>query len=112
MTPSKPSTKTKARAWKLAAKTLAYEVRFGRKCTRPDKREYDRLCFCPVPGRGYGVRQVLARPFINGWVNEMWMREAHKIAANESASEEALWALLWRIEEAANDAYGMWRQTC
>jgi len=80
-----------------------------RHCTRPAVHGDDRLCFCPEPGRGYGVRQVLARPFINGWVNETWMRRAREASADPIRSEAELFAILWDIEDAANTAYALWR---
>lgn len=49
-----------------------------RKCSRPNQHADDQLCFCLEHGRGVGVRQVLAQPFINGWVNERWMARAQR----------------------------------
>jgi hypothetical protein len=54
---------------------------------------------------------VLAQPFINGWVNEMWAQLARRQAADATVSEAELWALLFQIEDAANGAYSMWRET-
>lgn len=71
--------------------------------------KYDELCFCPEDP--LDVRRVLARPFINGWVQEAWHREAHRLASDPAATQAQLDALLAKIEESANDCYGMWRQT-
>lgn len=80
-------------------------------CRRPGRDYEDVLCFCPPDGAGYGPRQVLAQPFINGWVNETWARLAQSQAADATVSEYELWALLFKIEDAANEAYSFWRQT-
>lgn len=80
-----------------------------RHCTRPTVHLDDRLCFCPDSGRD--VRQVLAQTFINGWVGEAWMRDAKAKAADPLATDEDLRALLWAIEDAANCAYWLWRDT-
>lgn len=82
-----------------------------RHCSRPTVHLDDRLCFCPEPGTGRSVRQVLAATFINGWVGEHWMRRAAAAAADPLATDNALFALLWEIEYAANDAYSLWRDS-
>lgn len=79
-------------------------------CTNPKLHEDDRLCFCPEEGSGYSVRQVLAQKFTNWWVTKGWALYANKLASDGSMTEGDLWDLLWQIEDAANDAYGMWRQ--
>lgn len=83
----------------------------ARGCRRPRLRKDDELCFCPPAGMGYGPRQVLAQKFINGWVGKQWMDRANSRAADESVTEAELWELLWEIEDHANDAYAMWRNT-
>lgn len=95
----------------LEKQVWAAAMAIRRRCKRPSKHADDRLCFCPEEGKGYGVRQVLAQKFINGWVNETWLRSANEKAANDNVSEQELWELLFKIEDAANDAYGMWRET-
>jgi len=82
---------------------------YPNKCRRPARHEDDRLCFCPADPAD--VRSVLAQPFINGWVHEHWYREARRLAGDLAATQEEREAFLFRIEEAANDCYGMWRQT-
>lgn len=78
-------------------------------CRRPNRHNDDRLCFCPSDPSA--VRAALARPFINGWVNERWHNEAITLSRDPAATQEQLETLLFRIEDAANDAYGMWRDT-
>lgn len=77
---------------------------------RTKNRERDELCFCP--DKGVTVRQVLSRKFINGWVGEGLTKAANALAADDAASEERLWRMLATIEEEANGAYEMWKQTC
>jgi len=62
-----------------------------------------------MPGRGYGPRQVLAAPFINGWLGEGLTRAANNLAADESVSEERLWRMLFTLEDEASGALEMWR---
>lgn len=81
---------------------------YMRNCKRPDKHDDDELCFCPTDGR---IRAVLRQKFINGWIPEVWIVQANKIADDESAQEKDLWALLFKIEDVANSCYGMWRNT-
>lgn len=80
-----------------------------RSCRRPDRGDTDELCFCPKDKSD--VRQVLAQPFINGWVQERWMQKAKLLANDPQATQEQAEALLAQIEESANDCYGMWRHT-
>ena len=79
------------------------------KCRRPGRHEDDDLCFCPEDPSD--VRRLLAQSFINGWVGEQWYPEAKRLANDPAASQGQLDALLAKIEESANDCYGMWRQT-
>lgn len=67
------------------------------------------ICLCPMPGRGYGPRQVLASTFINGWLSEGLKRAANRLAADESVSEERLWLMLFTLEDEASGAMEMWR---
>ncbi len=83
-----------------------------RNCKRKNRHPEDGLCFCPEPDRGYGARQVLAQPYINGWVNEYWHKRAHELAARPETTEEELWQLLFKIEDEANHGYAMWHETC
>lgn len=79
------------------------------KC-RTKNRESDELCFCP--GKDVSVRQVLGQKFINGWVGEGLTRAANALAADDAASEERLWRMVATLEDEANGAYEMWKQTC
>jgi hypothetical protein len=76
-------------------------------CRNPDKPG---ICLCPIDGRGYGPRQVLARKFINGWLGQGLTQAANALAADESASEERLWRMLFTLEDEASGALEMWRQ--
>jgi hypothetical protein len=80
------------------------------KCRRPGRyTDDDYLCFCPDDPTN--MRKVLSQAFINGWVHEHWYRQAHSLAGNPSSTQEELEALLFKIEESANDCYFMWRTT-
>jgi hypothetical protein len=80
--------------------------RIDRGCRNPNR---PCICLCPMPGRGYGPRQVLASTFINGWLGEGLTRAANKLAADESVSEERLWRMLFTLEDEASAALEMWR---
>ncbi len=67
------------------------------------------ICLCPVEGRGYGPRQVLAQQFINGWLGERLTKAANALAADESVSEERLWRMVATLEDEASGAYEVWR---
>lgn len=79
------------------------------RCRNDDGTESEWICLCPMPDRGYGVRQVLAQPFINGWLTGELVRAANALAADVSASEERLWRMLKTLEDEANGAFCMWR---
>jgi hypothetical protein len=49
----------------MPADTNPLGVRDG--CRNPSRPS---ICLCPVAGRGYGPRQVLASTFINSWLGE------------------------------------------
>jgi hypothetical protein len=74
-------------------------------CRNPKRPE---ICLCPLEGRGYGVRQVLASKFINSWLGEGLTRAANNLAADESVSEERLWRMLFTLEDEASGALSMW----
>jgi hypothetical protein len=80
------------------------------KCKNPNRHPDDELCFCP--GEERTVRQALAKPWINGWIGGRLMKQANELAADERATEEKLWEMLFWLEDNANGAYGMWRQSC
>lgn len=67
------------------------------------------ICLCPVDGRGYGPRQVLASEFINGWLARELTKAANALAADSSVSEERLWRMLFTLEDEASGSYEMWR---
>lgn len=69
------------------------------------------ICLCPAPGIGYGPRQVLAQPFVNGWLGEGLTRAANALAADAAVSEERLWRMLFSLEIEASVAMEMWRMS-
>lgn len=75
-------------------------------CRRRSKHADDLLCFCPA--EPIDVREVLAQPFINGWVDESLHTKAKAAARNPAATQEQLEALLFQIEDAANCCYLAW----
>lgn len=75
-------------------------------CKNPNRGS---ICLCPVEGRGYGVRQVLAGPFINSWLGEGLTKAANNLAADPAVSEERLWRMLFTLEDEADGAMQMWR---
>jgi hypothetical protein len=77
-------------------------------CRNPERPS---ICLCPLSGRGYGPRQVLASAFINGWLGEGLTRSANALAADESVSEERLWRMLFTLEDEASGAMEMWRMS-
>lgn len=77
---------------------------------RTKNRDRGELCFCP--SKGVTVREVLSQKFINGWVGEGLTRAANTLAADDAASEERLWRMVATLEDEANHAYEMWKETC
>jgi len=77
-------------------------------CKNPDQPA---ICLCPLEGAGYGVRQVLANKFINGWLDGGSVRLANRLAADVTASEFRLWEMLFNLEEEASGAMEMWRSS-
>jgi hypothetical protein len=79
------------------------------RCPNRDEHAHEWICLCPIPGRGHGVRQVLAQTWINGWLGEGLTKAANALAADEAVSEERLWRMLKTLEDEVNGAFGMWR---
>lgn len=71
----------------------------------------DWICLCPLAGRGYSARQVLAQPFINGWLNREDVRSANRLAADPGSTEQQCEKRLAELEEEVNHAHGMWEST-
>jgi len=69
------------------------------------------ICLCPLAGRGYSARQVLAQTFINGWLSREDVRAANKLAADPSSTEQQCEERLADLEEEVNHVYGMWEAT-
>lgn len=76
------------------------------RCRNPNRPT---ICLCPPEGGGYGPRQVLAEKFINGWLGEGLTGAANALAADESASEDRLWRMLFTLEDEASGAMELWR---
>ena len=75
-------------------------------CRNPQKQT---ICLCPVVQSGIGVRDVLSRTFINGWISEGLTKAANAMASDPSSSELDLWKMLFRLEEIASDMYEYWK---
>ena len=88
-------------------KVLVGNAKYGL-CRRRGRHDDDELCFCP--DNREDVRKVLTQKWINGWVHEDWYTHVRNLVRGTPTHGE-MEALLYRVEESANECYGMWRNS-
>lgn len=73
----------------------------GCKNPKASRCQYNWICLCSDD-----IQSTLTRGFINGWISP----ESHRYYAEEAAvaTPERLQELLFKAEEEASHAYGMW----
>ena len=78
------------------------------RCRNNPRGDHDWLCFCPATGQS--AKAHLAG-FYNGWVSSGRIDAARKLGCDPAATEDQAERLIRTLEDDANHAYGMWRET-